>query len=385
MERLCDTLPADRQEVLVATAKQLTHEGKGLLAADESTGTIGKRLEKSKLENTEEIRRDYRELFLTADICRSVSGVILYKETLAQSTAEGTPFVDALLANDILPGIKVDEGLTPLSEGSQETQTKGLENLEVNCEQYYGQGARFAKWRAALKIGQGMPSAKAIEVNSEQLAEYAAIAQRCGLVPIVEPELLIDGTHDILTTKRAAERTMQSCMAALWRRGVILEAVLLKPQMVVPGSSAPGPPPSTQDIAHHTLDVLYRSVPPAVAGIMFLSGGQSEREATENLNAINQMARHATGGKPCWHLSFSFGRAMQASVLQLWVEDRGRRIADVRARAQAMAARLASANGAAAQGTFTGAHPSVTSGRLEESFRGWSAQGPTTPPKIEVT
>lgn len=374
-----DPLTLRAKQALIATARHLTADGKGILAADESTGTIGKRLGKENLDNTEETRRDYRELFITAEIGEHVSGMILYKETLAQTSSQGVTFVNCLYRQGVLPGIKVDEGLVPLQEGSSETHVQGLDNLEANCIQYHAQGARFAKWRAALKIGDSLPSAEAVDVNCKELAKYAAIAQACGLVPIVEPELMIEGTHDIGVSAAAAERVLQATVVALWREGVLLEGALLKPQMVVPGSSYAGPAPGAEEIAHATLTVLYRTIPPALQGIMFLSGGQSEAEATANLNAINKLARRWSSGPPPWALSFSFGRALQASALKLWVEDKAKPALDVRKRAQTMAAKLAAANGAATLGQFTGQHPSITSGPLIEAFRGLS--NPAAPAK----
>ncbi|KAI8464893.1 MAG: fructose-bisphosphate aldolase [Monoraphidium minutum] len=353
---------------LEATARALTAPGKGLLASDESPATIGKRLEKAGIGNTPEARRAYRELFYTAPgIGAAFSGVIMHKETLGQRVAGGARFVDVLAAQGVLAGVKVDEGLVPLEGGEPgETSTRGLETLEASCREYAAAGARFAKWRAALKVVEGScPSQLAVETNATQLAEYAAICQSAGLVPIVEPELLIDGPHSAEVFAEASERVICACVAALWRRGVALEACLLKPQMVVQGTECAASKAGPKAVAAATLRVMRRAVPPAVAGIMFLSGGQSEEEATLNLDAINKMAQ-AEGRAP-WALSFSFGRGLQASVLKLWSDAPPSRAAEARA----MAAALARANAAAARGAYAGPHPSLLGGSLHETFRGW--------------
>ncbi|KAK9806911.1 hypothetical protein WJX72_007233 [[Myrmecia] bisecta] len=353
-------------EELRATAARLCSRGRGLLASDESTGTIGKRLEKAGLQNTEENRRSYRELFYTADIGQYISGVILFKETLLQSTSDGTPFVDCLTRQGVLPGIKVDEGLVPLEGSNGETTTRGLDTLAANCKEYHKQGARFVKWRAALKIDEGCPSEAAVQQNAQQLAEYAAICQACDLVPIVEPELLIDGSHDIHHSAAVSERVISACIAQLWQHNVVLEGMLLKPQMVLPGADYAGPKATSQEIAQHTLTTMRRCVPPAVPGIMFLSGGQSEEEATVNLNTLNSLA--AAEGKAPWALSFSYGRALQASVMKIWSEDQSQK-----EKARQMAAALAAVNSSATLAKYGGHHPSLTSasGNLREGFRGW--------------
>ncbi|KAK9839825.1 hypothetical protein WJX81_004472 [Elliptochloris bilobata] len=358
---------------LCEVAQQLTAPGKGLLASDESTGTIGKRLAKAGILNTEENRRQYRELFYTADIGGGISGAILYEEALYQSASDGTPFVECLRQQGVLPGVKVDEGLVPFGEVEGETETRGLGGLAERCRRYRRAGVRFAKWRAALRIsGEHGPSEAAAQRNAEQLAEYAAVCQACGLVPIVEPEVLIDGSHGIERSGAAAERVLQACVAALWRSNVVLEATLLKPMMVMPGADHTGSCAWPKEVAQATLTALRRSVPPAVPGIMFLSGGLSEEQATVNLNEINRAAA-ASGGAP-WRLSFSFGRALQASVLEIWKEDR--ECVAAMERARAMAAALAAANGAASAGRYeAGSHPSILSGggSLREAFRGWRA------------
>lgn len=353
---------------LSSTCQLLAAPGKGLLAADESTGTVGKRFEKVGMENTEENRRAYRELFCTANVGDYISGAILYKETLSQRASDGRPFVECLSNQGVMPGIKVDEGLVPM-DGSEagETHTRGLDTLVENCRGYVAAGARFAKWRAALKVGAGLPSENAMQTNAEQLADYAKICQACGLVPIVEPELLIDGDHSMQRFADASMATLDQVFKALSQRDVALEACLLKPQMVLPGTTYAGGRPTPEEIADATLAVLRRCVPGSVPGIMFLSGGQSEEEATVNLNALNLRA----GADKPWALSFSFGRALQASVLRLWADDSSNA-----PRAQRMAEALAAANSAASRGKYSGPHPSVlkSDGSLHETFRGWSGQ-----------
>ncbi|KAL0051092.1 hypothetical protein WJX82_001747 [Trebouxia sp. C0006] len=248
--------PTSSTEELTKTASRLAAKGRGLLASDESIGTIGKRIEKAGLTNTEENRRSYRENFYTADIGESISGVILFKEALCQKASDGSSFVECLNKQGVLAGIKVDEGLVPFEGHEGETVTRGLEHLEANCQQYYRQGARFAKWRAALKVSDKLPSKDAIEQNAQQLAEYAVICQSCGLVPIVEPELLIDGDHTLERFAAASE------------------------EMVIPGTDCIQPKPTPQQIAQQTFDVMQRTVPVQCPGIVFLSGGQTEEEAT---------------------------------------------------------------------------------------------------------
>ena len=285
---------------LIDVANRLAAKGRGILAADESTGTIGKRLEKAGLVNDEETRRRWRELFLTARLGDHVSGVILFKETLYQSASDGRPFVECLGAQGILAGIKVDEGLEVIEGTDGETHTKGLDTLEQRCKEYRRQGARFAKWRAALRVTDTCPSDPVIEANAVELASYAVICQRCGLVPIVEPEILIDGPHDAERFAAVSERVISEVVTELWKQGVLLEGCLLKPQMVVPGTDFPGPRLQPEEVAALTLRVMRRAVPPAVPGIMFLSGGMSEVEATTNLNALNvAAARQDRGACAC--------------------------------------------------------------------------------------
>ncbi|PIN17320.1 Fructose-biphosphate aldolase [Handroanthus impetiginosus] len=299
-------------EELIKTAKYIATPGKGILAADESTGTIGKRLASINVENIESNRQALRELLFTSPSALSfLSGVILFEETLYQKTSDGKPFVEVLQENNVIPGIKVDKGTVELAGTNGETTTQGFDSLGTRCQQYYKAGARFAKWRAVLKIGPTEPSELSIQQNAQGLARYAIICQENGLVPIVEPEVLTDGDHDIKICAAVTERVLAAVYKALNDHHVLLEGTLLKPNMVTPGSDSPKVPP--EGIAEYTVAALRRTVPPAVPGIVFLSGGQSEKEATVNLNAMNKLDVL----KP-WTLSFSFGRALQQSTLKTW-------------------------------------------------------------------
>ncbi|KAB2098173.1 hypothetical protein ERO13_A01G208900v2 [Gossypium hirsutum] len=297
---------------LAKNAAYIGTPGKGILAADESTGTIGKRLASINVENVEENRRALRELLFTAPgALQFISGVIFFEETLYQKTASGKLFVDVLKESGVLPGIKVDTGTVVLNGTNDETFTQGLDGLAQRCQKYYEAGARFAKWRAVLKIGTIEPTELAIQENANGLAMYSAICQQCGLVPIVEPEILVDGPHDINKCAAVTERVLAACYKALNDHHVMLEGTLLKPNMVTPGSDSPKVAPEV--IAEHTVRALQRTVPPAVPAVVFLSGGQSEEEATVNLNAMNKLKT-----KKPWSLSFSFGRALQQSTLKAW-------------------------------------------------------------------
>ncbi|XP_021740789.1 fructose-bisphosphate aldolase 5, cytosolic-like [Chenopodium quinoa] len=297
---------------LIKTAKYIATPGKGILAADESTGTIGKRFASINVENIESNRQTLRELLFTSPGALTfLSGVILFEETLYQKTAEGKPFVEVLQENGVVPGIKVDKGVIELAGTNGETTTQGFDSLGARCQEYYKAGARFAKWRAVLKIGSTEPSELAIQQNAQGLARYAIICQENGLVPIVEPEILTDGSHDIKKCAAVTETVLAAVYKALNDHHVLLEGTLLKPNMVTPGSDSPKV--ATEVIAEHTVTALRRTVPPAVPGIVFLSGGQSEEEATVNLNAMNKLEVL----KP-WTLSFSFGRALQKSTLKIW-------------------------------------------------------------------
>jgi len=287
------------------------------LAADESTGTMGKRLEKISVENVEENRRNYRQLLFTSgkEMAKHISGVILFHETMYQKADDGTPLVKILQDNGIIPGIKVDKGTVNLAGTDEESTTQGLDGLAERCAQYYKDGARFAKWRCVLKISKFTPSYQSMLENANVLARYASICQQNGLVPIVEPEVLPDGDHDLYTAQRVTEEVLAFVYKALADHHVFLEGTLLKPNMVTPGQSC-ATRATPEQIAVATVTALRRTVPPAMPGVVFLSGGQSEEEATLNLNAINVFATQ-THNKP-WALSFSFGRALQASVLKAW-------------------------------------------------------------------
>ncbi|XP_062229217.1 fructose-bisphosphate aldolase 5, cytosolic-like [Phragmites australis] len=298
---------------LIKTAKYIATPSKGILAADESTGTIGKRLSSINVENVESNRQALRELLFTAPgAFEYLSGVILFEETLYQKTSNGKPFVDLLNAGGVVPGIKVDKGTVEIAGTNGETTTQGLDSLGARCAKYYEAGARFAKWRAVLKIGPaGEPSELAVKQNAEGLARYALLCQENGLVPIVEPEILTDGAHDIKTCAAVTERVLAAVYKSLNDHKVLLEGTLLKPNMVTPGSDSPKV--GAEVIAEYTVAALRRTVPPAVPGVVFLSGGQSEEEASQNLNAMNKLEVL----KP-WTLSFSFGRALQQSTLKKW-------------------------------------------------------------------
>merc|ERR1719243_272181 len=298
------------------TAANMVVAGKGLLACDESTGTVGTRLEANGMENTEENRQIWRNLlFTTEGMGEYISGAILFEETLFQNDPNGKPFVDVLKGNGIIPGIKVDTGLKPLlGGGAPEKWCTGLDNLSDRCAKYYAQGARFAKWRTALQIdvSAGCPTDLAIEVAAQDLARYARICQEFGLVPIVEPEILIDGSHDIATTARIQERVLTTVYAKLQDNGVLLEGSLLKPSMTVPGVECPDKSdPAT--IAKMTVQTLDRCLPPAMPGVTFLSGGISEEDSSIYLNEINKLNR-----KGAFALTFSYSRALQSSCIKIW-------------------------------------------------------------------
>ncbi|KAI9115645.1 hypothetical protein K1719_013314 [Acacia pycnantha] len=339
---------------LIKTAKYIATPGKGILAADESTGTIGKRLASINVENIESNRQALRELLFTApDALQFLSGVILFEETLYQKTASGKPFVEVLEENGVVPGIKVDKGIVELAGTNGETTTQGFDSLGSRCAQYYKAGARFAKWRAVLKIGPTEPSELSIQQNAQGLARYAIICQENGLVPIVEPEILTDGPHDIAKCAAVTETVLAAVYKALNDHHVLLEGTLLKPNMVTPGSDSPKVPPEV--VGEHTVTALRRTVPAAVPGIVFLSGGQSEEEATLNLNAMNKLEVL----KP-WTLSFSFGRALQQSTLKTW----GGQKQNV-AKAQAVFLARCKANSEATLGKYSGAG---TGGLASESL-----------------
>lgn len=294
------------------TAKALVAPGKGFLAADESEGTIKKRFVPIGLESTEEHRRTYREmLFTTPGAEEYISGVILFDETIRQSASDGTPFAELLASKGIVPGIKVDKGAKPLAFAGRETITEGLDGLRVRLEEYRGLGARFAKWRATYSITDELPSDYCIWTNAHALARYAALCQEAGIVPIVEPEVLQDGTHTIERSYHVTSRVLDALYTELFDQRVDIFGTLLKPNMVLSGYEA-SDRASHQEVGDRTLECFYKHVPAAVPGIVFLSGGQSDEDATAHLNAMN-----ANGPHP-WELSFSYGRALQAPALKAW-------------------------------------------------------------------
>jgi fructose-bisphosphate aldolase class I len=325
-------------------ARAMVAPGKGILAADESAPTIKKRFDSIGVESTEANRRAYREmLFTTAGAEAYISGVILFDETIRQSAADGTPFPKLLAGKGILPGIKVDAGAKALAGAPGEKVTEGLDGLRERVAEYVGLGARFAKWRAVIAIGDGLPSDTCLDVNAHALARYAALCVEGGLVPIVEPEVLMDGPHSIERCYEVTERALRRVYQALYEQRVPLEQTILKPNMVLSGTEAPKRA-GVREVAEQTIRCLKAAVPAAVPGIVFLSGGQSDVEATEHLNAMNQI-----GGFP-WELSFSYGRALQAPPLKAWA---GR--AENLAAAQKAYHHRARCNGAARYGKYTSA------------------------------
>ncbi len=298
---------------LEATIHDMVQGGKGILAADESAPTIAKRFAAIDAESTGEQRRNYRNLlFTTPGLNEFVSGVILFEETLTQQSDDGTPLPEVLAKQGIVPGIKVDKGLKPLANAAGDKITQGLDGLAERLQTYKTQGARFAKWREVYPITGHNPTALGLEANAEMLARYAAICQAEGFVPIVEPEVLIDGTHNIERSAEVIETVLHTVFHALHRHKVILECIVLKPSMVTPGKDLPDRA-SPEQVAEATIKVFRRAVPAAVPGINFLSGGQTPEEATANLNAMNAMFPNAP-----WELSFSFGRALQEPALKAW-------------------------------------------------------------------
>jgi fructose-bisphosphate aldolase class I len=297
---------------LARIAGAMVAKGKGILAADESTSTITKRFEGIKVESTEEHRRSYREMLFTAPgVAESVSGVILYDETIRQKTKDGTPFPQYLTKQGMIPGIKVDTGAKPLAGFPGETITEGLDGLRERLIAYRALGARFAKWRAVIDIGSGIPTSYAITANAHALARYAALCQENDIVPIVEPEVLMDGDHSIERCAEVTEQVLATVFAALFAQRILLEGMVLKPNMVISGKKAANRA-SAETVAAATLRVLKRHVPPAVPGIAFLSGGQSPTEATLHLSLMNKL------GTAPWPLTFSYGRALQDNALKAW-------------------------------------------------------------------
>jgi fructose-bisphosphate aldolase class I len=301
------------RDSLDKTAQALVEPGKGILAADETVHTISERFVARGIPSTAESRRAYRELLITAPgLSRFVSGVILYDETIRQRDGRGTPLTEVALRVGILPGIKVDSGVKPLAACPGETVTEGLDGLRDRLKEYASMGARFAKWRAVIHVGDHLPSDTCVAVNADALGRYAALCQEEGLVPIVEPEVLMNGPHSLARAEDVTGRVLERVFRALRAHRVLLEGMILKPNMVVPGDEASAQA-SVAEIAVATLRVLLRQVPAAVPGIVFLSGGQGERQATAHLNAMNGAAPRLP-----WRLSFSYGRALQDPALAAW-------------------------------------------------------------------
>jgi fructose-bisphosphate aldolase class I len=330
-------------EELKSVAAAIVAKQKGVLAADESNPTIKKRFDAIQLESTEENRRRYRELLFTAEgIERYISGVILFDETLRQSSAGGIPFARLLSRRGIIPGIKVDKGAKPLALYPGNKVTEGLDGLRDRLAEYKQLGARFAKWRAVIQIDEReLPAPYAIRANVHALARYAALCQEAGIVPMVEPEVLMDGDHDIEVCYDVTEATLRSLFGALYEQNVMLEGTILKASMVISGKGC-AEQADVDEVAEATVRCLKASVPAAIPGIVFLSGGQSDEQATAHLNAMNQIGPHP------WPLSFSYGRAMQSAALKLWAKDMAKNFAE----AQKTVSMRAKENGLAALGQW---------------------------------
>jgi fructose-bisphosphate aldolase, class I len=311
---------------LTSTARAIVAPGKGILAADESTGTIKKRFDKIGVESTEETRRAYRDmLFTTEGVEEFISGVIMFDETIGQSTSDGGPFPKLLAGKGVIPGIKVDKGAKPLALADKgETVTEGLDGLRERLAEYKELGARFAKWRATYTITDALPSQYTIDVNADALARYAALCQEASIVPIVEPEVLMDGKHTIERSFDVTSAVLEGVFRSLYDQRIAYEGMLLKPNMVLPGYESPKQV-SDEEIADATVRCFRRVVPAAVPGIVFLSGGQSDEEATSRLNAMNRIGPHP------WEMSFSYGRALQQAALKAWRGDDANREAAQRA------------------------------------------------------
>ena len=294
-------------------ATYIVSDGKGILAADESTPTIGKRFATINAESTEEFRRDYREMLFRAEgMKNNIGGVILFDETLRQDAKDGTPLRDVISEQGALPGIKVDKGISPLDSSPEENITGGLDGLNERCAEYFDLGAKFTKWRAVIKIADGLPSQEAIKANMDALADYAKIVQENNMVPIVEPEVLMDGTHSIESCEDATNRCLSTLFESLAEKNVLVEGTILKPNMVVPGNEC-SEQAGIQQVAETTLNCLLENVPSNLPGITFLSGGQSDIDATAHLDAMNKI------GGFSWKLSFSYGRALQQPSLKAWL------------------------------------------------------------------
>ncbi|BDI30870.1 putative fructose-bisphosphate aldolase class 1 [Capsulimonas corticalis] len=338
-------------EKLKETARALLADGKGLLAMDESTGTANKRFAPLGIAQTEEMRRAYRDLIVTAPgLGNSISGAILYDETVRQKTRDGRPFVDALIQAGIVPGVKVDAGAKDMAAHPGEKITEGLDGLRERLTEYAGLGLRFAKWRAVITIGDGIPSDGCIAANADALARYAALCQESGLVPIVEPEVLMDGDHTLERCAEMTERVLNVVFETLKRQRVALEGMILKPNMLLPGLQCPVQN-SVEEVAGATVTCFLRTVPAAVPGIAFLSGGQESELASARLNAMNVRFR----GRMPWALTFSFSRAIQQPALELWRGDDK----NVEAAQKALLHR-AKCNSAARRGEYNGETEAMT-------------------------
>ena len=298
---------------LTDIAEKMVAPGKGILAADESSGTIKKRFDAINVESTQDSRRDYRELLFRTEAAmkENISGVILYDETIRQKAADGTPLVKLIEAAGSIPGIKVDAGAKPLPACPGETVTEGLDGLRERLKEYCELGARFAKWRAVIDIADGIPTWTCVKTNAHALARYAALCQEANIVPIVEPEVLMDGDHDIQRCADVTEWVLKTVYEELYEQRVVLEGTVLKPNMIVPGKKS-AKQVSVEEVAERTIMVLERCVPVAVPGIAYLSGGQSDEQATAHLDAMNKI-----GGFP-WNMTFSYGRALQAAPQKAW-------------------------------------------------------------------
>lgn len=304
-------------QLLHNTAQGMVAPGRGILAADESHPTIGKRFQALGIESTEETRRAYRQMFFASSgIEQFISGVILFDETIRQQADDGTPFPEMLNRLGIIPGIKVDRGAKDLASSAGEKVTEGLDGLRERLLEYFDLGARFAKWRAVITIGNGIPSRSCIEANAHGLARYAALCQEASIVPIVEPEVLMDGDHNIETCDAVTREVLHKVFSELHHQNVLLEGIVLKPSMVISGSAASNRA-DVEEVAERTIRCLRQTVPAAVPGIAFLSGGQGDEEATSHLDAMNRRGPHP------WNLTFSYGRALQATAMKVWASDNG--------------------------------------------------------------
>ncbi|HEV2322162.1 MAG TPA: class I fructose-bisphosphate aldolase [Gammaproteobacteria bacterium] len=325
-------------------AHKIVANQRGILAADESTGTIEKRFKAIGVENTEEHRRAYRDmLFTTPGVGKFISGVIMYDETIRQKTKAGVPFPEAQAQQDMVPGIKVDKGAKPLAGAPGELVTEGLDGLRERLQEYAKLGAQFAKWRAVINISEDNPSSTAIEANCHALARYAALCQEAGLVPMVEPEVIMDGDHSIEVSYEVHEAVLRSLFNALYEQNVMLEGTILKVSMVIPGKDS-DEQADVEEVAEATVRVLKTCVPASLPGIVFLSGGQTDEQSTAHLNAMNRIGPHP------WPLSFSYGRAMQQAALKLWAKDMKANYAE----AQKTVHARAKDNGLAALGRWNG-------------------------------